>query len=657
MSKKANKTIFAGIVATLGIIGGLILGYSFFKFDELQNIFNEISRLNFDLTNDIINIGVFILILAFTTISFSCLFFGKNRKNRKNIGAVVEILNKFLIENSDENILDENTSEVNKFNKNQECVLQINEIVNKMEKHSKVKQLWNAYKNSFVTYNCLENGNVIHHTVDAEYFFNEETLLKEEIRFKFYNYLPQLFLGIGIFGTFLGLALGLQGLNITAASSDVIKESVRDLLKGVEISFYTSVFGIYFSLLSSLVINIFFDDYGKSILEIKNGLNEVFIRDRNEEILFDLKSQLIQIKLSNDELAHRLANELGEQLGILTKSMIAVMDKFNAEVSGTLITSLTEALEKIFSDGLVEAFGQLTDRLVDNLEKSNKQTEHFHKIMENILQQFDMAKNNLTEVSEENRKAQLDHLNNLKAANEGSTKALGEIMAVSSEKIKKNFEEVTETIKKVGQEITVNLGQTNDKIRGTSEIIAEIFENIEETNNEIFILAKEVKEIFMQKESFQNISDIFKKVEDIANVLQKKMDSEVELKNMWNNFGSEFKETNKNLVDSFASYREEVSKGTLEFREIIKDLNQNYEQTLVKQTEKYSATVAKGTVELFQGYDKNLTDVVGKFHGVLHVLNEKLGSLEVIMKENGESLDNYITKIEKLNNETRQEKK
>lgn len=145
-------------------------------------------------------------------------------------------------------------------------------------------------------------------------------------------------------------------------------------------------------------------------------------------------------------------------------------------------------------------------------------------------------------------------------------------------------------------------------------------------------------------------------MQKISEVLQNKMNSEIELKNMWMTFGQEFKETNSNLVESFRNYREEITNGTSEFREIIKDFHRTYEDSIKKQTMDYSQTVASGTAGLFQEYDKNISDVVNKFHGVLRSLDEKLGTLELIMKENKESLNDYLEKIGTLNKEKENKK-
>ena len=493
-------------------------------------------------------------------------------------------------------------------------------------------------KESFII--LSDDGEKKYQTVDADYFFNEETLLKEEMKYKVYMYLPQLFLGIGIFGTFVGLAMGLKGLDFTSGNTETIKESVKNLLGGVEVSFYTSVFGIYFSIIFSVITNFYFEYYEKKILQLKNGLNEKFIRNKNEDLLLEVNEKLEKIRVSNDELAHKLANELGEKLGHLTENITGVMNNFTDKVGGELGHHIEESINKLFNEGIIESFDRVAGQLVSTLEKSHEHSEKFPVLMGQISQQFEDSKKTITEMNNCNTELY-----------ETATKKITESLDETIAKITETFMSTNNSIKNVADEIISNFDETNKKVESTSLKINDIFNVLKITNDETLLLAKEIKEIFEQKDSFKNISDIFNQVQQIAEVLQKKMNSEIELKNMWMTFGQEFKETNSNLVESFRNYREEITNGTNDFREIIKDFHRTYEDSIKKQTIDYSQTVASGTAGIFQEYDKNISDVVNKFHGVLRSLDEKLGTLELIMKENKESLNDYLEKIGTLNKE------
>lgn len=613
-SKNFFENKSAKIILVLGTAIGGGLGYYFIKWD--------LSSLN-----NIINIIAFLIIGVSYLFGIGFLFMGKNKKNLYEISKLTEVLDDIF----------ENKKSIS------ESIVILEKEINNYKEKSKVTKLWQAYKESFIT--LSDDGEKKHQTVDADYFFNEETLLKEEMKYKVYMYLPQLFLGIGIFGTFIGLAMGLKGLDFTSGNTETIKESVKNLLGGVEVSFYTSVFGIYFSIIFSVITNFYFEYYEKKILQLKNGLNEKFIRNKNEDLLLEVNEKLEKIRVSNDELAHKLANELGEKLGHLTENITGVMNNFTDKVGGDLGHHIEDTINKLFNEGIIESFDRVAGQLVNTLEKSHEHSEKFPVLMGQISQQFEDSKKTITEMNNCNTELY-----------ETATKKITESLDETIAKITDTFMLTNNNIKNVADEIISNFDETNTKIESTSLKINDIFNVLKITNDEALLLAREIKEIFEQKDSFKNISDIFNQVQKISDVLQNKMNSEIELKNMWMTFGQEFKETNSNLVESFRNYREEITNGTSEFREIIKDFHRTYEDSIKKQTMDYSQTVASGTAGLFQEYDKNISDVVNKFHGVLRSLDEKLGTLELIMKENKESLNDYLEKIGTLNKEKENKK-
>ncbi len=96
---------------------------------------------------------------------------------------------------------------------------------------------------------------------DIEEYINED-LLDDIGRTYFNSGMPGTLTGLGILGTFLGLALGLgsfQGDDIYT-----ISDNVGPLLAGMKVAFHTSVYGIFFSLVFNFIYRgIMADAYGK----------------------------------------------------------------------------------------------------------------------------------------------------------------------------------------------------------------------------------------------------------------------------------------------------------------------------------------------------------------------------------------------------------
>lgn len=99
------------------------------------------------------------------------------------------------------------------------------------------------------------------HVCDPEEYINEDLL--DQTAMTYYNSgISGTMTGLGILGTFLGLAMGLGSFN----GNDIftISDNVGSLLSGMKVAFHTSVYGIFFSLVFNFVYrSIMSDAYGK----------------------------------------------------------------------------------------------------------------------------------------------------------------------------------------------------------------------------------------------------------------------------------------------------------------------------------------------------------------------------------------------------------
>lgn len=85
---------------------------------------------------------------------------------------------------------------------------------------------------------------------DLEEYINEDLLDRVGLNF-FNSGIPGTLTGMGILGTFLGLSMGLGAFS----GDDIftISDNVGSLLSGMKVAFHTSVYGIFFSLVFSII--------------------------------------------------------------------------------------------------------------------------------------------------------------------------------------------------------------------------------------------------------------------------------------------------------------------------------------------------------------------------------------------------------------------
>ena len=96
----------------------------------------------------------------------------------------------------------------------------------------------------------------IYLTMDASYFFNEESLIHSKINHKFIQAMPTLLTGLGPFFTFLKMAMAFAevDLSVSAATS-----SLNGLIANIQVAALCSVFAVGYSLLFLFIEKILYN--------------------------------------------------------------------------------------------------------------------------------------------------------------------------------------------------------------------------------------------------------------------------------------------------------------------------------------------------------------------------------------------------------------
>ena len=138
-------------------------------------------------------------------------------------------------------------------------------------------------------------------TVDASYFFNEETLIASKINYKFIQIIPTLLTGLGPFFTFLKMALAFQLVNF---SEDVnIGASLNGLIDNIQIAALCSVFAVGFSLIFMFFEKILCNNMCKKhCLLIQKEFVRLFEVVTSEQFLIDLVKESKIQNISNEKL-------------------------------------------------------------------------------------------------------------------------------------------------------------------------------------------------------------------------------------------------------------------------------------------------------------------------------------------------------------------
>lgn len=196
---------------------------------------------------------------------------------------------------------------------------------------------------------------------------------------------PTLLTSIGIFGTFLGIALGLHDFD-----TGDIKGSVPQLIDGLKTAFWSSIAGLFGALLIK-ARHLFHvararvtesDVHGATVDDLANLLNDV-----NRSLVGEEESTL----LSQMKLARQDSND---KLDALKRSMEEALKTMAENNSKSLIEALKEVIRD-FNAKINEQFGENFKQLNEAVGKILEWQERYRQQMEEMIKQQTLTTENM----------------------------------------------------------------------------------------------------------------------------------------------------------------------------------------------------------------------------------------------------------------------
>lgn len=324
-----------------------------------------------------IGIGIIILVAVGFSLSF---YFFKYRPCKADLIDIINILKEWKIK-SPENfeVLNQSLSE--------------NEILG---------HLWSEFDETLVKTKTEEGEEKVFNTIDANHFFNDNTLIEPRINLRFYNALPGYLTGLGILGTFLGLTFGLAQIDLSTDDLDKLKNGITGLLSGAQIAFSTSVWGIFFSILFSWFEKHHVNELRNHISKLQISIDKIVTRRTPEhwlsEVLWESKQQSQELKSFNTDLAVSIAEALDEKLaGSLTPTLEKLLFSID-ELSKAGTTKIAETITK-GAGNEISRLANTMDQVDKILKQTITQSFETQKVMEESMQkQLNSFSGNVSEI-------------------------------------------------------------------------------------------------------------------------------------------------------------------------------------------------------------------------------------------------------------------
>lgn len=168
---------------------------------------------------------------------------------------------------------------------------------------------------------------------DLEEYINEDFL--DRVGMNFYNSgIPGTLTGMGILGTFLGLSMGLGAFS----GDDIftISDNVGALLSGMKVAFHTSVYGIFFSLVFSMIYRSLMSDAYETLEEFLNVFRQTTQPSAMKEDETAATMLVYQAGMANSlkQMLEVMKGNAAEQ----TAGVGRIVDKFTQQMHAALDT-------------------------------------------------------------------------------------------------------------------------------------------------------------------------------------------------------------------------------------------------------------------------------------------------------------------------------
>lgn len=342
--------------------------------------------------------------------------------------------------------------------------------------------------------------------------------------------LPNISVGLGILGTFVGLSIGVMGLK-DQSSAEAIRTGVQDLLGSMSTAFITSVFGMFSSLILTITLRII---NGRTLRNHKRFCEEL---DERHYIPDEQLSAIEQERLKNmllELFGQRLNDTFRTPGDLLNENLLAnqntagKLNDFGVELadglslSANTISAIEERLGDRFNNLFQSQLGTHIEKMSASLEsidsKETSQADSFKDSLEASLNKLiGQFQEGLTSGAREEMTSMQQNL----AATSESLRALPQIL----EDTKSGFTDMTRKFEDLGKELGERLAQqlqaASEQAAAAQKAGAEAAEkslgNVAQLTNAVTLQMQDGLQRFMSSNSatVEGMDSLVSKIENI----------------------------------------------------------------------------------------------------------------------------------------------
>lgn len=513
-------------------------------------------------------------------------------------------------------------------------------------------------------------------TVEAGYFFTDDLITTNGF-YKFphsvHRYIPQMLIAIGLFGTFLGLVMGLMGLNFQDTSNT--KSSIEIILSGIQVSFRSSLYGVAFSLLLTTFQNISTGCLETKLHELTNAIDKLFPMNTQEdginEIYQELEKQTGSIQKMATEIAEGVGNRFDTSIQNSLLPALLNMEKVSKQMMETTERNSVNAISSIMDnigniitsstknelEGLKQSLSTITEKNKEMFESFNQSLSSLQNINDEqrtIMAESSTSMLNLEKVNGNMYSLQeklsgiinsLDQsVNNQNQSNHDYSILMEQIKQNISIQTQSNqvFENVVSQnveLSKIQQEVITNMAATAESLDRFNREVPWALNAITENMGEFEKQSSRINNQLLS--TVDKMETVYGNINDSIKDVSAAFDSSIEVLkeqvlNQLNEINGAYTDITQNLQDfskttnifidemrDFVGEQKDLHELWNSYKHSFDALNTEINEGITT----YSNTINQSLHDVFQQYDSSVSRVLGSFKSTIDEFNENIEDL------------------------------
>lgn len=217
-----------------------------------------------------------------------------------------------------------------------------------------VAHAWREFNETLVS-----DDRQLYNTVEAAEFFNEHAFAPRLVGNRLLHVAPTALTMLGLLGTFIGLTVGLRGLDLSA-SAEELRGGIQTLVHGASLGFTASLWGV----LMSLVVNVFERYQERRVVKkaqaVQARIDNLFKMRSPEQSLSDIASSSHESKEALQVLHEKIGSALQETVKTVGADTSAAVSAAIQDTIAPIMLDLASRAANQSADVFREISGQLT---------------------------------------------------------------------------------------------------------------------------------------------------------------------------------------------------------------------------------------------------------------------------------------------------------